>query len=77
MQHRGVSTDWPGRETAGAGDVIGLLLDLGQGSLTAYKNGSRLGCMKESGLTGPLCWFVQVENTGDSVQIKAPLATPA
>ena len=77
LQHRGVSTDWPGRETAEAGDVIGLLLDLGQGSLTAYKNGSRLGCMKESGLTGPLCWFVQVENTGDSVQIKAPLGSPA
>ena len=32
-----------------AGDVIGLLLDLDQGSLTMYKNGERMGIMVAEG----------------------------
>jgi hypothetical protein len=33
-----------------AGDRIGLLLDLDQGSMTVYKNDERLGVMRASGL---------------------------
>ena len=38
-------------------DVVGLLLDLDAGSLTVFKNRSRLlGVMVAEGLSGPLCW---------------------
>ena len=35
-----------------------LLLDLDQGSMTAWKNRVKLGVMIEEGLSGPLCWVV-------------------
>ena len=38
---------------------IGLMLDLGEGTLSVYKNGRRLGVMGE-GLDGEYCWFVSV-----------------
>jgi len=37
-------------------DVVGLLLDLDAGSLSVFKNRSRLGVMVAEGLSGPLCW---------------------
>ena len=43
--------------------VLGLLLDLEEGTLSVYKNGRRLGTMK-SGLSGEYCWVVSIQ-TGD------------
>ena len=46
-EHRNM-VEWDGRE--GAGDVdckIGMLLDLNQGTLTIYKDGRKLGVMKD------------------------------
>ena len=38
---------------------VGLLLDLNEGTLTAYNNGRRLGVMK-NGLSGVYSWSIQV-----------------
>ena len=46
---------WDGAERADKGDWIGLLLDIGTGTLTVFKNGSRLGVMA-TGLSGEYCW---------------------
>lgn len=42
-------------------DVVGLLLDLDQGILSAYKNGRCLG-VKKDGLVGHYCWVASVTN---------------
>ena len=50
---------WEGIQTAMEdGDLIGMLLDLDQGSMTVWKNDVRLGVMQAEGLSGPLCWAV-------------------
>ena len=41
------------------GDVVGLLVDLNEGSLSVYKNGSRLGVAK-NGLAGEYCFFAKL-----------------
>ena len=50
---------WQGREGLGGSGAIGLLLDLDDGTLSVYKDGRRLGVMKD-GLGGHYCWFVAV-----------------
>ncbi|EJK66799.1 hypothetical protein THAOC_12242 [Thalassiosira oceanica] len=50
---------WEGMEECGTGDTVGMLLDLGEGTLTVYKNSRRLGVMKD-GLAGSYCWCVTV-----------------
>ena len=66
--------DWEGMQTAKEqGDRIGMLLDLDQGSMTVWKNGEKLGVMQAEGLTGPLCWAVDV-SVSYSVRIES---TPA
>ncbi|KAL7524385.1 hypothetical protein ACHAXR_001777 [Thalassiosira sp. AJA248-18] len=56
------------------GDVIGMILDLDEGTLTVYKNGIRLGVMIRSrGLAGHYCWAVTMKCYGSnrpSVRIK-------
>ena len=44
------------------GDTIGMLLNLDKGTLTVYRNGHRLGVMKD-GLSGPYCWYVCNQNS--------------
>ncbi|EJK44687.1 hypothetical protein THAOC_36757 [Thalassiosira oceanica] len=51
------SSDWQGQEGLRGNGTIGLLLDLDEGTLSVFKNGRRLGVMKE-GLGGEHCWFV-------------------
>ena len=71
------------------GDVVGLLLNLGQRTLSVYLNGARRGVMVAPGmkdddggavapLAGPLQWVVDV-GFGASVRIerKAPPPSPA
>ncbi|EJK61804.1 hypothetical protein THAOC_17645 [Thalassiosira oceanica] len=50
-------SDWQGQESLEGSGTIGLLLDLDEGTLSVFKNGRRLGEMKE-GLGGEYCWFV-------------------
>ena len=50
---------WQGIEGLGGSDTIGLLLDLDKGTLSVFKNGRRLGMMKD-GLGGEYCWFVVI-----------------
>ena len=52
-------SDWQGREGLTESGTIGLLLDLDEGTLSVFKNGSRLGVMKD-GLGGECVWFVSV-----------------
>jgi hypothetical protein len=70
-------TNWEGRQGAREqGDLIGMLLDLDQGSMSIWKNGERLGVMQAEGLTGPLCWAILVANS--SVRIEsAPIPAAA
>ena len=50
-------SDWQGREGLGESGTVGLLLDLNEGTLSVFKNGRRLGVMKD-GLGGEYCWFI-------------------
>jgi len=51
--------EWDGMEPARLVDgfALGLLLDLDAGTLSVFKDGRKLGLMKE-GLTGAYCWYV-------------------
>ena len=64
--HRHVG--WEGMEGITTGDILGMLLNLDEGTLTVYKNNRRLGVMKD-GLSGPYCWYAAVFQRG-SVAIK-------
>ena len=49
--------EWQGREGLTESGTIGLLLNLYEGTLSVFKNGRRLGVMKD-GLGGEYCWFI-------------------
>ena len=53
------ASDWQGHEGLGGSGTIGLLLDLNEGTLSVFKNGRRLGVMKD-GLGGEYAWFASV-----------------
>ena len=56
--------EWEGMQGAKEeGDRVGLLLDLDQGTMTAYKNDKRLGVMA-TGLSGEYCWAVSLYKPG-------------
>ena len=69
---------WEGRlrERCTSGDTVGMLLDLDDGTLTVYKNNRRLGVIKD-GLSGPYCWYVNVDGNDTVAIIKANLPTAA
>jgi hypothetical protein len=70
--------EWEGRQRAQKGDRIGLLLDLDQGCMSIYKNGSRLGLLQHSGLSGQFCWAATLHNEDDAVHIQGnPMPTYA
>ena len=54
-----LGVDWEGMEGCRVGDVVGMLLNLDEGTLTVYKNKRRLGVMK-GGLSGPYCWYAEL-----------------
>ena len=63
---------WEGMHSATEqGDRIGMLLDLGQGSMTVWKNDEKLGVMVAEGLSGPLCWAVEMYYHGNSARIES------
>jgi hypothetical protein len=92
LVHAGRQSNWEGRlqyDEIKQGDVVGLLMDLGQRTLSVYLNGARRGVMVAPGmknwrgeavapLAGPLRWAVDVEQ-GTSVRIerKPPPPSPA
>jgi len=59
---------WDGMESASAGDEIGMLLDLDEGTLSVYNNGRKLGIIKR-GLAGQYCWAVSLYE-GEEIIIK-------
>ena len=70
--------DWEGRQTAAEqGDRVGMLLDLDQGSMTVWKNGTKLGVMRAEGLSGPLCWAVDMAKVGTSARVESAPAPPS
>eukprot|EP01046_Picozoa_sp_COSAG06_P041153 COSAG06_NODE_5075_length_3743_cov_574.014544_1_plen_223_part_00 len=82
LYHARSDSTWQGKPQQGEikqGDVVGLLLDLGQRTLSVYLNGARRGVMVAPGmkdrrgeavaaLAGPLRWAVDVGG-GASVRI--------
>ncbi|EJK47380.1 hypothetical protein THAOC_33901 [Thalassiosira oceanica] len=56
------NSDWQGRERLRGSGTIGLLLDLGEGTLSVFKNGLRLGGVMREGLGGEYCWFVSIHS---------------
>ena len=61
---------------------MGLLLDVEGGSLTAFKNGARLGVVVPNERlpslgAGPFHWAVDLCDTGASVRIDATKPPPA
>ena len=57
-----------GLKSMSSDDVMGMLLDLDEGTLSVYKNGRKLGVMKR-GLAGQYCWAVSIlRGTGVSIK---------
>ena len=78
----GSGSAWPGRAGYGRGDTVGLLLDVEGGSLTAFKNGARLGVVVPNKRVpslgpGPFHWAVDLDGNGASVRIDATKPPPA
>jgi hypothetical protein len=83
LYHAGRSSKWEGQpqqHEIKPGDVVGLLLDIGQRTLSVYLNGARRGVMVAPGmknwnggavtpLAGSLRWAVDVGSYGNSVRI--------
>ena len=60
-------------QPVGGPPTTGLKLDLDEGTLTAYKNGHRLGVMM-SGLTGEYVWVATLHRSGTTASIRrAPI----
>ena len=73
---------WPGMAWYGRGDTVGLLLDVEGGTLTAFKNGARLGVVVPNESVpslgaGPFHWAVDLFGKGTSVRIDATKPPPA
>jgi len=68
-------TEWEGMETLPPGSVLGLLLDLDEGTLTVYKDNRRLGVMKD-GLEGSFCWFVETFHPCEVEINREPVPVP-
>ena len=76
FQESETSILWEGMENFYPGDTAGLLVDLNRGTLTVYRNGRRLGVVKD-GLVGKYCFFALL-TSGDEVSIErgAPPGSP-
>ena len=59
--------DWEGMEGYRTSQILGMLLEMNEGTLAVYKDNRRLGVMKD-GLSGPYCWLATL--LGSTVAIK-------
>ena len=50
-------------------DILGLKLDLDQGTLTAYKNRTLVGVITTNLGVGPFCWYVDLRHAGQGMSI--------
>ena len=64
----GGDSAWDGQEGWGKDDVLGLEVDFSAGTLTAFKNGEKLGKIAD-GLSGELRWAVSLERQGECVSV--------
>lgn len=78
----GKHSAWQGMDGFGAGDTFGMLLDLGGGTLTAFKNGARLGVIVPNEKVPsllvsdqPMFWALDLRK-GTSVRIDATKPPP-
>eukprot|EP01046_Picozoa_sp_COSAG06_P029897 COSAG06_NODE_2808_length_6249_cov_12.456585_1_plen_192_part_00 len=90
LLHAGRASNWEGKPQEGEikpGDVVGLLLDLGQRTLSVYLNGARRGVMVAPGmknrrgeavasLAGPLRWAVDVGGGASARIARRPAPGP-
>ena len=53
------------------GDIVGLLVDLNEGTLSVYKNGRRLG-VAQYGLAGEYCFFSSLGKGAISIERETP-----
>ena len=66
--HNRAGDGWEGMERISSPCIVGMLLDLDEGTLSVYNNGRKLGVMKR-GLAGHYCWVVSLLK-GSQVTIK-------
>ena len=72
LKHDSRRITWAGMEGFGPADSVSLVLDLGSATLTAFKNGARLGEIVASDLhSGSFCWAAQLFWEGEQVCISA------
>ena len=58
-------SNWEGRDNYDSNcTILGMLLDLDEGTLSVYQNGRRLGTLKD-GLAGEYCWTAGFWGKGD------------
>jgi hypothetical protein len=80
VQHHGGFDAWDGQghfAQSFKGDVVRLLLDCGDGTLTVKKNGVWLG-VAIPGLTGEFCWAAfMVDESTCKAQVRIVAADPA
>ena len=57
---------WHGMESLSGSFKVGMLLDLDEGTLSVYNNGTKLGVMKR-GLAGQYCWVCIVARRNSTV----------
>ncbi|EJK61116.1 hypothetical protein THAOC_18444 [Thalassiosira oceanica] len=69
--------DWEGMERIpmAGNHVVGLLLDLSKGTLSVFKDGRKLGVMKE-GFAGAYCWFLGRYGASVDCSIKIKRGVP-
>ena len=61
--------EWEEAERFHKAGIVGLLLDLDEGTLAVYKNRRRLGVTK-SGLCGEYCWYTSMYYCHNTVSIE-------
>ena len=64
-EHAATNTDWEGRDDYTTDCItLGMLLDLGEGTLSVYQNGRSCGTFID-GLAGEYCWIAGFRSLGD------------
>lgn len=83
LPYGGKCGEWPGKDDwaqVESGDVIGLLVDLDQGSLAVYRNGARLGLamppLGPNATQNLRCRWAAIVGYDAEVKITGPMMPP-